>query len=212
MALLGSQLPASEIQQLASEIPTVIAGRRVDGVDWVTVDDAVGATLATEHLIALGHRRIAHIDGGHGAGAALRREQFLATMREHGLARRAVVVAGDYTEGQGRTSALKLLSARRPPSAIFAANDASALGVLSAARSLGIAVPKSLSVVGFDNTTIAQSDFVGLSTVDYARHQIGERTLALLKARIADPDSPPRKITLTPGLIARITTAAPSGM
>ena len=212
LALLGSQLSASEIQQLASEVPTVIAGRRVDGVDWVTVDDAVGATLATEHLIALGHRRIAHIDGGHGAGAALRREQFLATMREHGLARRAVVVAGDYTEGQGRTSALELLSARRPPSAIFAANDASALGVLSAARSLGIAVPESLSVVGFDNTTIAQSDFVGLSTVDYARHQIGERTLALLKARIADPDSPPREITLTPGLIARITTAAPSGM
>ena len=77
LALLGSQLSASEIQQLASEVPTVIAGRRVEGVDWVTVDDAISAALATEHLIALGHRRIAHIDGGHGAGAALRREQFL---------------------------------------------------------------------------------------------------------------------------------------
>ena len=141
LALLGSQLSASEIQQLASEVPTVIAGRRVEGVNWVTVDDAVGASLATEHLIALGHRRIAHIDGGHGAGAALRREQFLATMREHRLARRAVVVAGDYTEGRGRTSALELLSARRPPSAIFAANDASALGVLSAARSRGSRFP-----------------------------------------------------------------------
>ena len=76
----------------------------------------------------------------------------------------------------------------------------------------GSRFPNLFSVVGFDNTTIAQSDFVGLSTVDYPRHQIGERTLALLKARIADPNSPPRKITLTPGLIARITTAVPSGM
>jgi DNA-binding LacI/PurR family transcriptional regulator len=167
--------------------------------------------LATEHLIALGHRRIAHIDGGSGAGAALRREQFLATMREHRLARRAIVVAGDYTEGQGRTATLELLSGRRPPSAIFAANDASALGVLSAARSLGIAVPESLSVVGFDNTTIAQSEFVGLSTIDYARQEIGERTLALLKERIVHPTSGARENTLAPRLIARMTTTAPSG-
>ena len=104
------------------------------------------------------------------------------------------------------------MTARRPPSAIFAANDASALGVLSAARSVGLTVPTSISVIGFDNTTIAQSEFVGLSTIDYPRQQVGERALALLKARIADPNSPPRKITLTPGLIARITTAVPSCM
>ena len=66
-------------------------------------------------------------------------------------------------------------------------------------------------MVGFDNTTIALSDFVGLSTVDYARHQVGERTLALLKARIVDPATPPREITLAPRLIARMTTAVPSG-
>ena len=87
MALLGSQLPGEEIQQLAREAPTVVAGRRVHGVDWVTVDDTAGAALATEHLIALGHRRIGHIDGGSGAGAALRREQFTATMRRHRLSR-----------------------------------------------------------------------------------------------------------------------------
>jgi LacI family transcriptional regulator len=65
-------------------------------------------------------------------------------------------------------------------------------------------------VIGFDNTTIAQSEFVGLSTVDYARQQMGERTLALLKERIADPTCLPREVTLTPGLIARTTTAGPS--
>jgi DNA-binding LacI/PurR family transcriptional regulator len=207
LALLGSQLPASEIQRLASEVPIVIAGRRLDGVDWVTVDDAAGSALATEHLIALGHRRIAHIDGGAGAGAALRREQFLTTMHEHRLARQAVVATGDYTERTGHAVALKLFTARRPPSAIFAANDSSALGVLSAARSRELAVPASLSVIGFDNTTIAQSEFVGLSTIDYPRWEMGKRTLALLRDRIADPNRSPREATLAPKLVTRITTA-----
>jgi DNA-binding LacI/PurR family transcriptional regulator len=121
-----------------------------------------------------------------------------------------VVASGDYTERGGHAAALKLLTTRRPPTAIFAANDLSALGVLSAARSLGIAVPTSLSVMGFDNTTIAQSEFVGLSTIDYPRQEMGERTLALLKERIADPGLPQRAATLSPGLAARITTAPPA--
>ena len=212
LALLGSQLPASEIQQLASEVPTVIAGRRVEGVDWVTVDDAVGAPWLpnTSSPSATGASPTSTEDTAPAPRSAA-----------SSSSRRCASTA--WRAGQSSWPGItpKAKDARPPwnccqhdgrPSAIFAANDASALGVLSAARSLGIAVPESLSVVGFDNTTIAQSDFVGLSTVDYARHQIGERTLALLKARIADSNSPPRNITLTPGLIARITTAVPSGM
>lgn len=209
LALLGSQLPATEIQKLAGETPTVVAGRRVDGVDWVSVDDAAGAALATEHLIALGHRRIAHIDGGEAAGSALRREQFLTTMREHRLTRQAVVMTGDYTERGGRTAAHELLTSPRPPTAIFAANDSSALGVLSAARSLGLAIPAAVSVMGFDNTAIAEAEFVGLSTVDYRRYEMGEQTLALLKDHIAETGRPSREITLAPRVIARLTTAPP---
>lgn len=210
LALLGSQLAPSAIQELARETPTVIAGRRIDGVDWVAVDDAAGAALATEHLIALGHRRIAHIDGGNGAGASLRRQQFLTTMQAHHLERQAIVANGDYTERTGHTAALELLTARRPPTAIFAANDLSALGVLSAARALGLAVPTSVSVMGFDNTSIAQSEFVALSTIDYPRHEMGEQILALLKSRIADSRHPAREVTLTTELMSRLTTAAPA--
>jgi DNA-binding LacI/PurR family transcriptional regulator len=210
LALLGSQLPPSAIQELARETPTVIAGRRIDGVDWVAVDDAAGAALATEHLIALGHRRIAHIDGGNGAGASLRRQQFLTTMQAHHLERQAIVANGDYTERTGHAAALELLTARRPPTAIFAANDLSALGVLSAARALGLAVPTSVSVMGFDNTSIAQSEFVALSTIDYPRHEMGAQTLALLKSRIADSRQPAREVTLTTRLMSRLTAAAPA--
>jgi DNA-binding LacI/PurR family transcriptional regulator len=86
LALLGSQLSDSDIQQLACETSIVIAGRRVDGVDWVTVDDARGAAMATEHLIALGHRRIAHIDGGSGAQWCRRRAPPRAVPRNHARA------------------------------------------------------------------------------------------------------------------------------
>ena len=99
------------------------------------------------------------------------------------------------------------MTARRPPSAIFAANDSSALGVLSAARTVGLIVPASISVIGFDNTTIAQSEFVGLSTIDYPRQEMGEQVLALLKDRMADPSRPPREVTLAPELVPRTTTA-----
>ena len=128
-------------------------------------------------------------------------------MREHHLVRQAIVVTGDYTERTGHAAALELLTARRPPSAIFAANDSSALGVLSAARSLGLIVPTSISVIGFDNTTIAQSEFVGLSTIDYPRQEMGEQVLALLKDRITDPSRPSREVTLAPELVPRMTTA-----
>ena len=211
LALLGSQLPAADIQQIANVTPTVSAGRRFDGVDWVAVDDAAGAALATEHLIALGHRRIAHIDGGSGAGATLRREQFLTTMKAHRLGRQATTVRGDYTEEGGHAAALELLTASHPPTAIFAANDLSALGVLAAARSLRLTVPGNVSVIGFDNTTTAQLDFVGLSTIDYTRQQMGKHTLELLNERIAEPQRQPHSVLLAPTLIPRITTAPPRG-
>lgn len=206
LALMGSQLPAEEIQQVAKEIPTVIAGRGVEGVDSVSVDDVVGAALATEHLIALGHQRIAHIDGGEGAGAGLRREAFLETMARHRLADHASVLGGDYTEKGGRTVALSLLAGRRPPTAIFAANDLSALGALSAARSLGVPVPTNLSIIGFDNTKLSQSYFVSLSTIDYPRFEMGQRALEQLRARIFEQDKEPVRITLKPDLIERDTT------
>ena len=128
-------------------------------------------------------------------------------MRKHHLARQANIATGDYTERTGHAAALKLITARRPPSAIFAANDSSALGVLSAVRTIGLIVPTSISVIGFDNTTIAQSEFVGLSTIDYPRQEMGERVLALLKDRMTDPSRPSREVTLAPELIPRTTTA-----
>jgi DNA-binding LacI/PurR family transcriptional regulator len=84
--------------------------------------------------------------------------------------------------------------------------------MLSAGRSVRLAVPERLSVIGFDNTTMAQSEFVGLSTVDYPRQEVGERVLSLLQDRITDPDAAPREIRLAPRLITRTTTAPPAAV
>ena len=211
VVLLGSGLPIEEIQRLAQETPTIVVGRRVVGVDCVSVDDAAGAALATEHLLELGHRRIAHVDGGTGAGAALRSAEFLATMRRHGLGRQAVVSAGDYTEGGGRSAALALLGGRRPPTAIFAANDQSGLGVLAAAHRLRVAVPSALSVIGFDNAEISRSGLICLSTIDYPRSAMGQQALERLRQRIAEPGREPSTTVLAPQLLPRRTTSRPTG-
>src|SRR5439155_17593191 len=85
IVLIGCQLPAAEIQGLARSTPTIAAGRHVRGVDSVFIDDALGTRLATEHLISIGHQRIAHVDGGKGAGSATRRRSYADTMRAHNL-------------------------------------------------------------------------------------------------------------------------------
>ena len=96
----GCRLSAARLDAVAGEVALVSVGRAFlkSGIGSVTTDDADGARLAVEHLYQLGHRRIAHIDGGNGAGAAPRRTGYLRTMRKLGLADKARVVAGDFTE------------------------------------------------------------------------------------------------------------------
>jgi DNA-binding LacI/PurR family transcriptional regulator len=159
IVVIGSRLSASEIQALARITPTVVARQRIRGVDCVFVDDALGARLLTEHLISLGQRRIAHLDGGKGAGAAPRRRSYTDTMRAHGLGQSIRNLRGQLL-GRGRSSRLCAAWQEPRPTAIFAANDLSALGLLTAARAQGVDIPADLSVAGFDNTTIAQSGYV----------------------------------------------------
>lgn len=206
IVLVGAQVPSSEIQGLARSVPTVVVGRRIRGVDSVVIDDRLGVRLATEHLITLNHQRIAHVDGGKGAGSAARRRAYTDTMRAHGLGKHIQICPGEYIEEAGRAAFGRLWRQSRP-TAIFAANDLSALGVLSGARSAGVDVPTELSVAGFDNTTLARSGFVSLTTIDYPHTQLGEIVAELLKARLADNSAKPRVTVLTPTLVPRATTS-----
>ena len=115
LILASSVLPAREILAAAATTQVVLVARpsRWADVDSVTNDDRAGARMAVEHLIELGHRHIAHIDGGNGAGARARRAGYAEAMKQHGLGAQAVAVKGDYTESGGASGVAQLFDKER---------------------------------------------------------------------------------------------------
>lgn len=211
LVAVGTLPPTPALGAAAARIPTVVAGAReprLPHVDVVANDDERGARLATEHLIALGHRRIAHI-AGQGVVGALRRRGFESVMREHGLSRTAVVEQGDLTEEGGYRAAVRLLGAPERPTAVFAFNDIACVGALSATEELGLRVPRDLSLVGYDNTYLSRLRHLWLTTVDGAGHDVGRRAARCLLDRIADPHRTAEVVLAAPALEVRGTTGPP---
>ncbi|WP_416984714.1 LacI family DNA-binding transcriptional regulator [Streptomyces sp. T028] len=209
---VGTLPPSEALRAAALHIPTVVAGARepdLPRVDVVACDDERGARLATEHLVALGHRRIAHI-AGQGVVGGLRRRSFETVMSEHGLAAEATVEQGDLTEEGGYRAMVRLLSAPRRPTAVFAFNDIACVGALSAAEESGLRVPRDLSLVGYDNTYLSRLRHLWLTTVDNAGHDVGRGAAQHLLDRIEDPSRPKRTVLSPPTLEVRGTTAPPA--
>ncbi|MBT2416409.1 LacI family DNA-binding transcriptional regulator [Streptomyces sp. ISL-22] len=213
LVVVGTLPDPAALGAVAGRIPVVVAGAREpvpSGVDVVANDDEQGARLVAEHLIGLGHRRIAHI-AGYGAVGELRRRSFEATMREHGLAGQAVIEPSDMTEEGGYRTTVRLLSRPERPTAVFAVNDIAAIGALSAAEELGLRVPRDLSVVGYDNTSIARLRHVWLTTVDNTSHEVGRRAARCLLERFEGAGGEGRVQLATPALEIRGSTAPPAG-
>ena len=211
LVVVGTLPDLAALGAVAERIPVVVAGARETapaGVDVVAGDDELGARLVTEHLIGLGHRRIAHI-AGYGAVGELRRRSFEAAMREHGLADRALVEPSDMTEEGGYRTTVRLLSRPDRPTAVFAVNDIASVGALSAAEDFGLRVPHDVSVVGYDNTSISRLRHVWLTTVDGAGHEVGRRAARCLLDRFERPGGAGRLHLAAPALEIRGTTAAP---
>ncbi|MBN6057949.1 LacI family DNA-binding transcriptional regulator [Nonomuraea sp. RK-328] len=205
LVLLGIAPTSETLMEATSYTPTVVVGERdidLGGVDIVVDDDQLGARLAIDHLVELGHKRIAHIEGAR----PTRCEGYLVAMRRHALAPYIMVEAAESTEEGGRKAALALLTRDPRPTAIFAATDAVALGVLSAAAELGLGVPGDLSVVGYDNTHLSASRHISLTSVDQPRRAMGRSAAALLSDRIGDPAKVARLRQVTPELVVRRST------
>jgi DNA-binding LacI/PurR family transcriptional regulator len=130
-------------------------------------------------------------------------------MRAHGLAGTAVVEQGDLTEEGGYRAAVRLLSRPQRPTAVFAVNDMTCVGALSAAEECGLRVPRDLSLVGYDNTSLSRLRHLWLTTVDNASHEVGRRAAQRLLERIEEPDRPGEVDLATPYLEVRGTTGPP---
>lgn len=208
MILVGSELSADELEVLASETNLVVAARvsTSDSYDTVSIDDRLGAQMVVDHLVDLGHRRIAHIDGGPGAGARKRREGYKAAMEQRGMSEHVRIVAGEYSEHAGTVGVDQLLSDGEIPTAIFAANDLMATGVLNRLQYGGLRVPDDVSLVGFDNTAVAALHQMSLTTVDQPCELLGQLAARYLIERLDEEREGAVHHLLTPSLVCRNTS------
>ena len=210
LILVSPRLAGPRIAADVGTVPCVIVGRRLRNrtIDYVMTDDALGARLAVQHLAELGHEDIVHVDGGRGAGAAPRRAGYLKAMQEAGLGPRARVVRGEFAEDAGVNAADELLRSGDLPTAVFAANDLVAIGLIDRFDRDGVRVPEDVSVVGFDNTFVAALSHVGLTTIDQPRQEMGREALQLVLER-ADGRTKSATRLHVPELVVRLTTARP---
>ncbi|WP_049575170.1 LacI family DNA-binding transcriptional regulator [Nonomuraea sp. SBT364] len=207
----------TQLEEVAATTPTVVLGRheRSAVYDSVLDDDEAGTELAVGHLIALGHRRIAHIaqkDGSRSRPAALlhaiRARTYERVMTEHGLADHIAVAATSYTEEGGHRGTRQLLAATPRPTAIFAGADMAAFGALAALHEAGLRVPADVSVAGYDNTSMAALAHISLTSVDQDGAIMGRTAGRLLLERVEGRASSVRFV-VTPTLVPRASTAPP---
>lgn len=179
------------------------------GVDLVSEDLVAGALGAVNHLLALGHRRIAHLAGErHSTVAAGRLKGYLAALELFGIGRDDdLIIDGPFTRSAGESGARRLLALAEPPTAIFAANDAIAIGALHELADGGVRVPEDVAVVGVDNTPEAAVVRPGLTTMDVHPTEVGEALVdALLGRRESVHRRAPLRRMVTPSLIRRGST------
>jgi LacI family transcriptional regulator len=199
---------------LEQGIPAVLVNRseQVARLSAVVSDDAAGMRLAVDHLVELGHRRIAHIAGPleHSTGF-LRKAGFTQSLGTHGIdaASAPCEVAGTYSREQGRAAAERLLQRHREVTAIVAANDLLALGAYDALRVSGRECPKDISVVGHNDMPLVDLVQPGLTTVRISQFEMGRQAADLLEQAIQDPGGAIRNVVLQPVLIVRSSTARP---
>jgi DNA-binding LacI/PurR family transcriptional regulator len=208
--LVSPRMPTAQIAAAASEAPMVIVGRMVRNldVDCVLIDESHGTRLVLDHLVDLGHERIAHVDGGRAPGGPQRRAAYLKGMTVRRLGRHARVIRGDFTEDAGTSAAGELVAAGELPTAVFAANDIVAAGLLGGFDRAGVDVPGEVSIVGYDNISIAHLAHVSLTTIDQPRTAMGRLAFELLLDR--REHRRPREVRLIePTLVVRSTTSAP---
>ncbi|WP_425483029.1 LacI family DNA-binding transcriptional regulator [Cellulomonas septica] len=180
------------------------------GLPTVDADSFAGAVLATEHLLGLGHTRVAFLGGRPDLESArLREDGFRHAMAAAGVpVDEDLVRVGGYRPETADQPANELLARPQPPTAVFAANDLSAIRVVEVARSLGLRVPEDLSVIGFDNVPESALATPPLTTISQPLQQMGAEALRLL-VDLIDGRERGVHVRLSTELVERASTAPP---
>jgi DNA-binding LacI/PurR family transcriptional regulator len=184
----------------------VLVGRRAGGLDAVRTPDDVGVALAVDHLVRLGHRDVAHVSGGSGSIAAERRAGFAAAVAAAGLGDRARVLEADFSEEGGADAGRRLVDAGLPVTAVVAANDRVALGLLDVMARAGVDVPGRLSVVGYDDSPLARLGHVQLTSVSQEPAAQAREAVRAALERLDGDRREPVDVVVPPRLAVRATT------
>lgn len=212
MILMTGKLPAQleSKARLLDTLPVVVALEMIEGADLphVQIDNQLAARDAVQHLIALGHRHIAHITGPlPEVMSTLRRDGWRMAMAEAKLDVPLVYEQrGDYLLHSGQALCRVLLDLPEPPTAIFCANDEMAFGAIRELHRRGLDVPGDISVVGFDDIYLSEAIFPPLTTVSQPRARIGREAMSLLLQVMAVGEAAAELIVIPTTLTIRETT------
>lgn len=217
LVLMASAVDARALDDsLPATMPIVLLndGRRAATHSSIRIDNRGGARAMTRHLIGQGHRRIGFIEGPEGNDdAAERRMGYREALAAHGLTRDAgLELPGDFTEKAGHDAGRRFTALTPRPTAVFAANDAMAIGCLAGLRDAGLRVPEDVALAGFDDIPIARYMTPPLTTVHVAIEELGGGAIARLVGELERNRPGPARHELLPAtLVVRGSTSPASG-
>jgi DNA-binding LacI/PurR family transcriptional regulator len=216
LIVIGSDLTDAAMRKLArrAKVPVVVIGAGVPNAAYDVVRSVgeAGTSLMVEHLVSLGHRRIAYVHAGSMASAEPRLQGYLTATAAAGLEVDVIQVQGaDYTEEAGATAGRLLLQRAALPTAVVAGNDQQAFGVMVVLSRAGVIVPDQVSVTGFDDSRTARLSCVDLTTARQDPVLMGRAAVEAAVHRIDNPDVAPSVALIQPTSVVRSSTGpAPS--
>jgi DNA-binding LacI/PurR family transcriptional regulator len=213
LLVTGSHIPPLERERLVQEgIPVVLFGKKYPpraSVDVVHFADGKGVVQVVDYLITLGHMDIVHVDGGMAVGAADRRRGYRSAMHRHGLDSKVHILPGDYTAESGARAADHMLHEAKLPTAVIAGNDDCAFGLLETFVRAQVRVPEQVSLVGYDDSSVARLPFVGLTSVRQDPEKLAAAAVQSVVERLDHGRSLATRVVFSPELVIRGTTAPP---
>jgi LacI family transcriptional regulator len=211
LLLLGTRLSKQALGELARQVPVVLVGnaQAPDDLQVVRTADDRGVELVVDHLVGLGHRRLAHIDGGRSLPSKDRRKGFRRALRKHGLGE-AVVVTGGSDESAGARAVERLLDAQELPTALSAYNDHVAVGALERLSRAGVRVPQDVSLAGYDDTVFARLLAFELTSVNQDAQAQADGAVEAVIHRLDEGRIDIRERVFEPHLVIRRSTTAPA--
>jgi LacI family repressor for deo operon, udp, cdd, tsx, nupC, and nupG len=201
-------------KKIPKNFPLVFIGSkaRQGSIPSISLNDRLAAYEATQHLIQLGHRHIAMVTGPVVEDPVQDRcDGYSQALKDAGIEfDPSMVIEGDWSGSSGMDAIMHLIEVGRKPTAVFAQNDRMAVGVIQAARQMGIEVPKELSIIGVDDIPLASYFDPPLTTMHQDIVEIGRQAAKLLIESLEDPEVMPRFVSINANLVVRSSTQAVS--